>query len=419
MPHEVFISHSTKDKPAADEVCAALEERNIRCWIAPRDIMPGADWSASIVQAIRGSRIVLLILSAHANASAQIKREVECASNAGATLVPLRIEEVMPNASLEYFLCNIQWLDAAAPPLKDHLPSVVERIEGMLAGAPDQTATRDPRGTAITERGPSSRNVSHLPRRAAWVVAAGVTVAGLVTAGWRFSQRGRKSQDLTSTLVSTATTRAGALQTPPSPPPTTAELLVDPATVGLWDFTTNVGEHQLHIHFTFHASGKYDRREFIQSDEKLTAEDGKYTSTNAVTGVVNSGTYRFVDADTLTMTGSVLSNAPGANFLTHTYRRSGTRRGENPIVGTWNATTFAFGLNWQVQAEIRPDLSSRFLMESREEGAIRMADGKWEAVPLGSERKVTGVYRNVTPTSMEMNVAGFGIVTLRRLADRG
>jgi hypothetical protein len=52
MAHDVFISHSTEDKAVADAVCAILEKNGVRCWIAPRDILPGADWSASIVDGI-------------------------------------------------------------------------------------------------------------------------------------------------------------------------------------------------------------------------------------------------------------------------------------------------------------------------------------------------------------------------------
>ena len=52
MPHEVFISHSSKDKVYADAVCARLESEGIRCWIAPRDILPGMSWGSAIVEAI-------------------------------------------------------------------------------------------------------------------------------------------------------------------------------------------------------------------------------------------------------------------------------------------------------------------------------------------------------------------------------
>ena len=83
MAHDVFISHSSKDKTVADATCAYLEGQGVRCWVAPRDIRPGANWGASIVEAIRGARVMILIFSSHANASPQIKREVERAVHFG------------------------------------------------------------------------------------------------------------------------------------------------------------------------------------------------------------------------------------------------------------------------------------------------------------------------------------------------
>src|SRR5688572_25696121 len=50
--HDVFVSHSAKDKAKADAVCDALEKGGVRCWIAPRDILPGANWATSILKAI-------------------------------------------------------------------------------------------------------------------------------------------------------------------------------------------------------------------------------------------------------------------------------------------------------------------------------------------------------------------------------
>ncbi len=42
MAYDVFISYSTPDKVIADAACATLEQRQIRCWMAPRDVLPGA-----------------------------------------------------------------------------------------------------------------------------------------------------------------------------------------------------------------------------------------------------------------------------------------------------------------------------------------------------------------------------------------
>jgi hypothetical protein len=104
MAHDVFISYSSKDKLTADAACAILESKGIRCWIAPRDILPGADWGESIVDALGQARVFVLVFSSPANASQQIRREVERAVNRGLAVIPLRIEDVAPTKSLEYFI---------------------------------------------------------------------------------------------------------------------------------------------------------------------------------------------------------------------------------------------------------------------------------------------------------------------------
>jgi len=69
MAAEVFISYSSKDKQIADAVCHYLEEKSLRCWIAPRDIPHGREWADVIVDAISESRVVVLVFSASANDS--------------------------------------------------------------------------------------------------------------------------------------------------------------------------------------------------------------------------------------------------------------------------------------------------------------------------------------------------------------
>ena len=158
MAHDVFISYSNKDKPTADAVCAALEANGIRCWIAPRDILPGSDWGEAIIDAIHGCRAMLLIFSSNSNASAQIKREVERSVNAGIPVVPFRIEDVMPSKTLEYFISTQHWLDALTPPLEQHLHYLVNTMRAILAQKPDgsEVLAREPQlkpppaATAVT-----------------------------------------------------------------------------------------------------------------------------------------------------------------------------------------------------------------------------------------------------------------------------
>ena len=96
MAHDVFVSHSEKDKAVAEAVVARLETESVSCWVAPRDIVPGADWGESIIDAIESSRIMILIFTQSANASPQIKREVERAVNKGVYIIPFRINDIPP-----------------------------------------------------------------------------------------------------------------------------------------------------------------------------------------------------------------------------------------------------------------------------------------------------------------------------------
>jgi Tfp pilus assembly protein PilF len=134
MPHDVFISHSSKDKLAADAACAVLEGEGIRCWIAPRDITPGAEWSVSIIDAIGEVKVFVLLFSQHANESHQIQREVELAVSRGIPILPVRLERVSPSRSLGFFISTQHWLDAFSPPLQRHLTYLAQIIRSLLDG---------------------------------------------------------------------------------------------------------------------------------------------------------------------------------------------------------------------------------------------------------------------------------------------
>ena len=133
MAHDVFVSYSHHDKPQADAVCAILEANRIRCWMAPRDIIPGQDWGAAIVDAIQSSRVMVLLFSSHANTSPQIRREVQLAVDAETVLIPFRIEDVAPTQSLKYYLGTPHWLDALTSPLEAHLERLAAAVTSFLA----------------------------------------------------------------------------------------------------------------------------------------------------------------------------------------------------------------------------------------------------------------------------------------------
>jgi TIR domain len=136
MAHDAFISHSSKDKQTADAVCAVLESKSIRCWVAPRDIQPGADWGEAILDGIRACRVMVLVFSKNANESVQIKREVERAIHHGKPIIPLRIEDILPTGTLEFSISTAHWLDAFNPPMEAHLNYLASTVQAILDGKP-------------------------------------------------------------------------------------------------------------------------------------------------------------------------------------------------------------------------------------------------------------------------------------------
>jgi hypothetical protein len=132
MAHDVFISYSVKDKAVADAVCATLEAGGLRCWIAPRDVKPGGTWAQEIVQAIGGSRVLVLIFSSHSDNSEMVNRELDIATDCRLAIIPFRIEDITPSGETRFYLAGKHWLDAMTPPLEQHLETLTAALQPLL-----------------------------------------------------------------------------------------------------------------------------------------------------------------------------------------------------------------------------------------------------------------------------------------------
>lgn len=132
MAHDVFISYASEDKTIADAVCAGLEKEGVRCWIAPRDILPSDNYDDAIVNAIASARVMVVIFSSNIFQSQFVKSEVERAFSKGLIIAPFRIENVNPTGGLELYLGRRHWLDAINPPLEAHIHTLAVTICSML-----------------------------------------------------------------------------------------------------------------------------------------------------------------------------------------------------------------------------------------------------------------------------------------------
>ena len=131
---DVFLSYSSLNKNVADAVVSEFENNGIRCWYAPRDIMPGQEWVTAIHEAINTCRLFVLIYTDSSNESKQVANEVALAFNSGKTLIPFKLSDTEMSSELEYYLTRVHWLDAVNPPLMQSIKSLREYSEKILNG---------------------------------------------------------------------------------------------------------------------------------------------------------------------------------------------------------------------------------------------------------------------------------------------
>ncbi len=132
---DVFVSYSSKEKAIADAVVAAHEQSGIRCWYAPRDIAPGADWADSITKAIHDCSLMVLIFSEEANRSQRVIDEVNYAISQQKPLLPFRVESYNPTGALSLHLSSRHWLDAYESGWETHIDRLVKSVSINLENA--------------------------------------------------------------------------------------------------------------------------------------------------------------------------------------------------------------------------------------------------------------------------------------------
>lgn len=126
MDKKVFISHSSKDKTIADQICEAIENNGIGCWIAPRDVPYGNEWAGEITKALREASICIFLFSKNSNQSKQVAKEIQIAIDNEVVIIPIRIDNVEMNDVLTYYLATMHWL------LEYDEKTLLDRVEKAL-----------------------------------------------------------------------------------------------------------------------------------------------------------------------------------------------------------------------------------------------------------------------------------------------
>jgi WD40 repeat protein len=116
-PYDVFLSHSSADKPAVRDLAERLKADGLRVWLSDWEIRPGDPIFQKIQQGLQQSRILLLCMSRQAFGSEWVTLEHQTIlfrdpTNTERRFIPLRLDDAEPPDVLRQF-AYVDWRTAS------------------------------------------------------------------------------------------------------------------------------------------------------------------------------------------------------------------------------------------------------------------------------------------------------------------
>ncbi len=130
--YDVFISHSSRDKPAVRELAERLKRDGLRVWLDEWEIGPGDSIFSKVEHGLEQSRVLILVMSANAFASEWVTLERHTVmfrdpTNAQRRFVPLRLDDAEIRDTLKQF-AYVDWREKS----DEEYAKLLEVCEGRV-----------------------------------------------------------------------------------------------------------------------------------------------------------------------------------------------------------------------------------------------------------------------------------------------
>ncbi|OPY25891.1 MAG: TIR domain protein [Methanocella sp. PtaU1.Bin125] len=176
MSYDVFISHSHKDNNDALVLYSNLKKNNIKCWIDVEDQIPSKNFEKEISDAIKASKLFLLLHSENSNKSRAVLAEVRKAWNREMPIISIKIQDTDYSDEIDYYLGSIQWIDASKKPIDNYIPKIINDIKALI-----QSSDRIESLKNIAQRRKESTMNSFYPVQKPDINPKGVVIGKVVT----------------------------------------------------------------------------------------------------------------------------------------------------------------------------------------------------------------------------------------------
>ena len=134
MPADVFISYSSNDQDRVVKLADKLRTAGVSIWVDESGIGAATLWSKEIAGAIKGCKVLVLMVTPNSVKSKNVVKEVSLASEQNKQILPVILEPTQIPEALEYHLAGIQHLDvdgmSASESSEEILPAL-QRLVGM------------------------------------------------------------------------------------------------------------------------------------------------------------------------------------------------------------------------------------------------------------------------------------------------
>ena len=128
---DVFLSYSREDKARVLEFAGVLRAAGVNIWIDQGGIDGAALWGESIVRALEGAKVLLLMVSPSAVSSHNVAKEVMLTSERKGNILPVHLEPTTIPLSLKYPLAGIQHIEFYHGDPDENLQAVLRSLAGL------------------------------------------------------------------------------------------------------------------------------------------------------------------------------------------------------------------------------------------------------------------------------------------------